>query len=428
MGFTKNIVFVEGARIPFLRSGTAYDDLSTYELGHLAIKGILTRTGINPSDIDEVIMGNVVANVKTHNVARESALLAGIPESVPCYTVSQACISANRAIADAVGNILSGQAEVIIAGGVESASDAPIGYKKRMRKKLIKAQKIKSPLQGLKFLFSLRPTDFLPDPPSISEFFTKRSMGDDGEIIASKYGVTREETDAFAARSHQLAAKANKEGAFKDIVEVSLPPKFIPIKEDNGVRGDTTVEAIAKLKPVFDKKHGTFTAANSSFLTDGAAATLIMTEEKAIELQLQPKSRIIDFVFTGQSLDDELLLGPAYAIPKVLEKTGLTIDEIDFFELHEAFSGQVLAVLKALESEEFSKHKLGLKESIGSIPMEKINTEGGSLSIGHPFGATGARLLTMASNKLIKENGKYALIAACAAGAHGHAMIIEKYE
>jgi acetyl-CoA acetyltransferase len=153
-----------------------------------------------------------------------------------------------------------------------------------------------------------------------------------------------------------------------------------------------------------------------------------MTEEKAIELQLQPKSRIVDFVFTGQSLDDELLLGPAYAIPKVLEKTGLTIDEIDFFELHEAFSGQVLAVLKALESEEFSKHKLGLKESIGSIPMEKINTEGGSLSIGHPFGATGARLLTMASNKLIKENGKYALIAACAAGAHGHAMIIEKYE
>ena len=249
-------------------------------------------------------MGNVVSNVKTHNVARESALLAGIPDSVPCYTVSQACISSNRAIADAIGNILSGQSEVIIAGGVESASDAPIGYKRSMRKKLIKAQKIKSPLQGLQFLLSLRPTDFLPDPPSISEFFTKRSMGDDGEIIASKYGVTREETDAFAARSHQLASKANEEGAFEDIIEVSLPPGFIPIKEDNGIRGDTTAEAIAKLKPVFDKKHGTFTAANSSFLTDGAAATLIMTEEKSVELNLKPKSRIVDFVFTGQSLDD----------------------------------------------------------------------------------------------------------------------------
>jgi acetyl-CoA acyltransferase len=253
-------------------------------------------------------------------------------------------------------------------------------------------------------------------------------MGDDGEIIASKYGVTREETDAFAARSHQLASKANEEGAFEDIIEVSLPPGFIPIKEDNGIRGDTTAEAIAKLKPVFDKKHGTFTAANSSFLTDGAAATLIMTEEKAVELNLKPKSRIVDFVFTGQSLEDELLLGPAYAIPKVLQKTGLSLDEIDFFELHEAFSGQVLAVLKALESDEFSRDKLGLKKSIGKIPMEKINTEGGSLSIGHPFGATGSRLLTMASNKLIRENGRYALIAACAAGAHGHAMIIEKYQ
>ena len=427
MSLEKNIVFIDGVRTPFMRAGTGYADLATYELGHLAIKGLLSRTGINPTEIDGVVMGNVVANVKTHNVARESALLAGVPESAPCHTVSQACISANRAIADAIGEILSGQAEVIIAGGVDCASDTPIGYKKKMRKKLIQAQKIKTPMQGFKFLLSLRPSDFFPDPPSIAEFSTNRTMGDDGEIIASKFGVSREETDAFAARSHQLAAKATEEGSFEDIIEVSLPPNFKSIKEDNGIRGDTTAKGIANLKPAFDRKYGTFTAANSSFLTDGAAATLIMTEDKALELNLRPKSRVIDFAFTGQSLDDELLLGPAYAIPKVLQKTGLTLDEIDVFELHEAFAGQVLAVLKALESDAFATEKLGLKHMLGKIPMEKINTQGGSLSIGHPFGATGARLVTMASNKMLKQKSNYALIAACAAGAHGHAMILERY-
>ena len=215
MSKLKDVVIVSAKRTPIGSFQGVFSNLSAPKLGSLVIQSLIEETNLEPRSIDEVIMGNVVSNVKTHNVARESALLAGIPDSVPCYTVSQACISSNRAIADAIGNILSGQSEVIIAGGVESASDAPIGYKRSMRKKLIKAQKIKSPLQGLQFLLSLRPTDFLPDPPSISEFFTKRSMGDDGEIIASKYGVTREETDAFAARSHQLASKQMKRAFLK---------------------------------------------------------------------------------------------------------------------------------------------------------------------------------------------------------------------
>jgi acetyl-CoA acyltransferase len=210
--------------------------------------------------------------------------------------------------------------------------------------------------------------------------------------------------------------------------EVTISPKFKAISIDNGVRPTAKREKLAKLRPAFDKKHGTLTAANSSFLTDGGAASLLMTEEKAKELGLTPKSRIVEYVFTGQDLEDELLLGPAYAISQVLEKAGLTLDQMDVIELHEAFAGQVLTNIKCLASDDFAKEKLGRDKAVGVIDESKLNKWGGSLSIGHPFGATGSRLLTTASNRLLKEGGRYAILAACAAGAHGHAMIIEKHE
>ncbi len=423
----KKVVFIDGVRTPFLKSGTDYMDLMSYQLGQFAIKGLLDKTGIDPNEIDRVILGNVISNVKTENVAREAAVTAGVPIKAPANTVKQACISANQAISNAMDAIQLGRADVIISGGTECTSDTPIGYTKEMRKKLFMAQKLSTPMEYLKFATTLRPNDFLPDKPAVAEYITGRTMGNDCEILAQKFGVTREEQDILATASHQNAAKAFENGNLDDIISVQLPPKFGPINKDNGVRGDSTVEKMAKLKPAFDKYVGTITAANASFLTDGASAVLLASEEKALALGLKPKAELVDYIFTAGDLFEELLLGPAYSIAALLKKNNLTIADIDVWEIHEAFAGQVLANLKALESEEWSKKNAGYENAVGSIPRDKINTWGGSLSIGHPFGATGGRLLTMAANRLQKEGGKYAILAACAAGAHGTAMLIKKY-
>lgn len=423
----KKVVVIDGCRTPFLRSGTKYMDLMSYQLGQYAIKGLIDKTNIDPALVDRVIMGTVISNIKTSNVARESALTAGVPHTTPCHTVTQACISANRAIASGIGEIVMGQADIVIAGGVDNTSDTPIGFGKEMRKKLFKAQKLRGAGDTLKFVTGLRPSDIVPERPAVAEYSTNRTMGQDCEILASTYNVGREEQDAFAERSHLFAAKAMEEGHLPaEMVPVSIPPNFSPIKKDNGVRGDTSKEKLAKLRPAFDKHHGTITAGNASFLTDGAAVVLLMSEEKAKELGFTPKARIVDFAFSGQDLEEELLLGPTYATAKVLKRTGMKLEDMDVIEFHEAFAGQILANLKCLASDEFAKEKLGLDKAVGEVPMEKFNLWGGSLSIGHPFGATGARLVTTAANRLHHENGKYALIAACAAGAHGHAMILEK--
>ncbi len=425
----KKIVLIDGCRTPFLKSGGAYMDMMSYELGKHAIQGLLGKTGIDPKEVDTVIMGTVISNLRTSNVAREAAISAGIPNKTPCHTVAQACISANRAISNAILEIWGGQAEVAIAGGLDSTSATPIGYKRGMQKKLFMAQKLRSTGDYLKFAMTLRPSDFAPDRPKVAEYSTGRVMGEDCDIMAARFGVTRESQDEFAVRSHTLAAKAWEDGHIgKEVCTVAAPPKFRPVEKDNGVRGDSTIEKVAKLRPAFDKKFGTLTAANSSFLSDGGAAVLLMTEEKAKELGLQPKAEIVDFAFTGQDLDTELLLGPTYAVAKLFKKRNITFDDVDVVEFHEAFAGQILANLKALSSDEFAQKNLGRDKAVGEVPMDKFNLWGGSLSLGHPFGATGARLLTTTANRLIHENGKYGLLAACAAGAHGHAMLIKKYE
>ena len=425
----EKIVLIDGCRTPFLRSETEFLNTMTYELGQLAIKGLISKTGIDPKIVDSVVMGCVIHTLKTSNLAREAALTAGISNKTPCHTVTQACISANRAIVAAIGELATGQAEVVIAGGADSASETPIGYKKHMRTKLMKGKKIRSTGDMIKFALGFKLKDFLPEIPDISEFTTKRTMGQDCDIMVAKHKVGRKEQDEFAKRSHDLAEEAWKNGFHeKEVIPVEIEPDFKMIKRDNGIRSGTPIEKLAKLKPAFDRKHGTLTAANSSFLTDGSAVCLLMTESKAKELGLTPKAEIVDYCFTGQRLEDELLLGPAYAMSKVLDKAGLNLDEIDVFEIHEAFAGQVLTNIKCLANENFCKTELNKEKPVGQIDMTKVNNWGGSLSIGHPFGATGARLLTTSANRLIEENGKYAMLSACAAGAHGHAMIIKKYE
>lgn len=424
-----DVVLVDGGRIPFQKSGTHYKNLSAFDMGRMALEGLLGKTGFDPGHIDMVIMGTVIQDVNTSNIARECALAAGIPPNVPAFTTTLACISSNVAITSAIEKIKTGQAEVIIAGGVETMSDVPIRFKKKFRQKLIETQKYKSPLDFLKFFKGLRPSDLLPDVPSISEFSTGETMGKSCDKMCAKYEISREEQDEYAIRSHTCAAKAHEKGWYDDeIFPTSFPEKFDVIREENGIRADSTPDKLAKLKPAFIKPHGTVTAANASFLTDGASACLIMTREKAEELGLKPKAILRSYTYTALKPGDELLIGPAFAVPQVLDAMNLKMNDIDVFEFHEAFAGQILTVKKALESDEFGKTRLNRKGKVGLINMDKFNLWGGSLSLGHPFGATGTRLLTTAANRLTKENGKYALIAACAAGGQGHAMIIERVD
>ncbi|MEM8893164.1 MAG: acetyl-CoA C-acyltransferase [Bacteroidota bacterium] len=423
----QRVAIICGSRIPFQRAGTAYQDLMSYQLGAMAIKGLMTKAGVDTDQVQKVIMGTVVHNISTPNVARESGLTAGIPRTAPAHTISQACISANAAISHGADLISTGQADVIVAGGTDSVSDIPIPFRKEMRKKLFAAQKIKKPAEMLKFIASLRPADFKPAVPQIAEFTTGRTMGQDCDLMAARYTIGREAQDEFAARSHQLAAKAAEAGILDDEISAAeFAPSFKPVSADNTYRGDTSAKKLSKLRPAFDKKNGTLTAGNSSALTDGAAAVLLMSESKAKELGLTPKAYIKAYTFTGQDPDEELLLGPAYATYRLLNQEKLGLKDIDVFEYHEAFAAQILTNLQCLDSDQWAKEKLNLKSKLGEIPMDKFNIHGGSLSLGHPFGATGARLVTTAMNRLNREDGKLALVAACAAGAHGHAMLLER--
>jgi acetyl-CoA acyltransferase len=294
-----------------------------------------------------------------------------------------------------------------------------------MRKKFLEATKYKSPLEFLKFFKGFKFSHLAPEAPSITEFSTNESMGQSADRLAAAFGVSREDQDRFALRSHLNAHKAFEDGHLaKEIVPAAVPPKFKPVDRDNGVRGDSTYEKLAKLRPAFIKPYGTITAGNASFLTDGASACLLMSEEKANALGLKPLAELVDYVYVSQDPGEELLLGPAYATPKVLKKAGLKKEDVGVWEFHEAFAGQILANLNALNSASFME-KAGF-DAFGEIPMEKFNTWGGSLSIGHPFGATGVRLLTTAANRLHAENQEFAVLAACAAGGQGHAMVLRR--
>ncbi|MDX1639720.1 MAG: acetyl-CoA C-acyltransferase [Balneolaceae bacterium] len=423
-----NPVIADGGRIPFQRAGTGYKKLMAYDLGRMAIEGLIARTPIEPGQIDRVIMGCVIQDVNTSNVAREAALGAGIPNSVPAYTVTMACISSNQSITSAVDLIRTDQAEIVLAGGTELMSDIPIRFRKKFRLKLMDARKYKSLSDYLKFFKGLRPSDLLPEIPSISEFSTGETMGESCDRMAARFNISRQEQDEFALRSHQLAANATNEGLLDDeLLPAAIPPDFETITRDNVFREDTSMAKLEKLSPAFIKPHGTITAGNASALTDGASATLIMSEQKALELGLQPKAYLKNYTYVAQDPEDELLLGPAYAVPRVLDARGVTLSDIDVFEFHEAFAGQILSVLKALDSTTFARQKLDRDDKVGEIPMDKFNTLGGSLSLGHPFGATGARLVTTAANRLVREDGELALVAACAAGGLGHAMLLERY-
>jgi len=421
------VVFIDGGRTPFLRAGTDFKKLSAYDLGRRAIAGLVSQTKLGGNLIDRVYFGNVIQDINTSNVARESSLAAGLPDSIPATTVSMACISSNMALTMAKDSIETGNARAAIVGGTEVMSDIPIRFRKKFRQKLLETQRYKSPGDYLKFFKNLKPSDLLPEIPSIAEYSTGETMGESCDKMAAKYDISREEQDAFALRSHLKADQA-KSYLSKEVFPVSLNSGKNIVEEDNGIRGDSTPEKLASLKPAFIKPHGTVTAGNASFLTDGASAGLVMNREFALEHGYTPKAILRSYSYVAKRPGDELLIGPAFAVPQVLDGMKLKLDDIDVFEFHEAFAGQMLTVLKALASDDFAKDRLGKKKAVGKVPYDALNNWGGSLSIGHPFAATGIRMVTTAANRLIAENGKYALIAACAAGGQGHAMVIEKFE
>ena len=398
------VVVIDGVRTPFLRSQTGFDGLMAYELGAMAVAGLLARTGIDPALVDRTIFGTVVSDLATSNLAREVVLASGLPMACPANTVTAACISSNIAISSAAEAIAGGTAEIVVAGGAETFSDVPIRFRKPVRKRLLRSQKARGFGDYFRLLKGLHLSDLLPEVPALAEFSTGLTMGQNGERLAKRLGITREEQDAFALASHHRA----------------------PLSSDNGVRGDTTMERLGKLPPAFDRRFGTVTAGNSSFLTDGAAACLLASEESAARFGLRPLARIVAFSYVAMDPLEELLLGPVVSIPPVLEAAGLSLSDVGAFEIHEAFAAPVLAVQRLLADDAYCRSRLGLPGALGAIPPEALNAWGGSLSIGHPFGATGARLVTTCARRLHHEGKRYGLVTACAAGALGHAFVLER--
>ncbi|XP_034174863.1 mitochondrial trifunctional protein beta subunit [Osmia lignaria lignaria] len=423
---SKNIVFIDGVRTPFLQAGTSYKQLMAYDLARDSLVALQKKIKFPREIVEYIVYGTVMQEVRTSNIAREAALGAGYSDHTPAHTVTMACISSNQALTTGMGLIALGVYDVVVAGGVEFMSDIPIRHSRGMRSLMLQANKAKSVKQKLALLAGIRPSHFIPDLPAVAEFSSNETMGHSGDRLAAAFGVSRREQDEYALRSHTLAAKAQQQGYLTDVVPYKVPNITEVVDKDNGIRV-STLEQLGKLKPAFVKPYGSVTAANASFLTDGASAALIMTEEKALQLGLTPKAYLKNFTYVSQDPVDQLLLGPSYAIPKVLQKAKLNVKDIGVWEIHEAFAGQILANLKALDSDTFAQNYLGRSTKVGIPDLTKWNAWGGSLSIGHPFAATGVRLATHTANRLIREDQQFGLIAACAAGGQGVGMIMERY-
>ena len=422
------VAIIRGLRTPFAKSGTHYAHLSALDLGKLVVTELVERTGIDPAEVQELVFGNVIPSVKAPNIAREIVLGTGLPRKIPGYTVSKACASSNQAIVDAANMIRIGNADTVIAGGAESLSDIPILFSRNFSDALVSASKQKSVGGKLGAFRKIRPRDLAPDAPAIAESTTGLTMGESAEKMAKENHISREAQDKFALQSHMRAAKATADGRFKDeVMTVVVPPRFEQIVEtDNLIRGDSTLEAMAKLRPVFDRKYGTITAANSSPLTDGAAAVLMMSEEKAKAAGFKPIGYLKSYAFAAIDPFDQLLQGPVFALPVALERAGLSLKDIGVIEMHEAFAAQVLSNIQWMGSKKIAQERLGRSEPVGEIDPEKINRTGGSIALGHPFGATGARIVTTVCNELQRTGEQYGLVTVCAAGGMGVAMILER--
>jgi acetyl-CoA acyltransferase len=422
----RRVAIVAGLRTPFAKRGTAYARLSALELGALCTAELLARAELDPAEIDQVVFGQVVPSLDAPNVAREIVLALGLPPRIEAYSVSRACATGYQSAVSAAEAILAGSVGCAIAGGTDSASSVPVALSDSLAHALAEASRARSLPERLKALSELRPADLKPRAPSLEERSTGLTMGESAERMAKQNGISRAAQDEFAHRSHARAAAAWDEGRLRDeVMAVWVPPDETPIAEDNLVRRDSAIENYAKLEPVFDRRHGTITAGNSSPLTDGAAAMLVMHADKAAALGLEPLGYLRSWAFVGVDPADQLLIGPVYATPIALERAGLALADMDLVDMHEAFAAQMLSVLQAFESDAFARERLGRDRALGAVDPAKLNVNGGSIAMGHPFAATGVRQITQTLCELRRRGGRHALVTACAAGGLGAALVLE---
>lgn len=418
----RRVAVLGGVRIPFCRSHTAYAELSNLDMLTAALTGLAERFALSGAHIDEVVGGAVVTHAKDWNLAREAVIGSPLAQTTPGITMMQACGTSLQGALGLAAKIATGQIEAGIAMGSDTTSDAPIVFQKKFAKRLVEASRAKSVGQRLGAFKGMMPGELAPVPPNTREPRTGLGMGEHCELMAKEWGITREAQDELAFESHHKAAEAYDEGFMDDLV---IP--CAGVFRDNNIREDISLEKMAELKPAFDKAGGTITAANSTPLTDGAATVLLASEEWAenqgIPIQAYltlGRTSAVDYV-QGEGL----LMAPTIAVSEMLYQTGLALQDFDYYEIHEAFAAQVLATLKAWESEAYCRDRLGRSEPLGSIDRSRLNVKGSSIAIGHPFAATGARILSVLAKLLHNGTGQRGLISVCTAGGMGVAAILE---
>jgi acetyl-CoA acyltransferase len=427
-GNATRVAIVSGLRTPFAKQSSAYKDLSALELGQLVVQELLNRSGLSPREVQQVVYGQVLPSIAAPNIAREIVLATGMPKSIEAFSVSRACATGYQSTVSVAEAILTGAIECGISGGADSSSDVPITVSKKLSHALLEASKARTLPDRLRAFAGLKGPDLLPVPPAIVEYSTGMSMGQSAEKMAKENRIPRDEQDLLAHESHTKAAAAWRQGKLDDeVMTVYVPTAkgYQPFAKDNLVREESKLESYAKLKPVFDRKYGTITAANSSPLTDGASALLLMSEAKAKALGLTPLGYIRSYAFTALDPRGQLLMGPSYATPLALDRAGVELSDLSVIDMHEAFAAQVLSNTKAFASKSFAETELGRKKAIGEIDPAKFNPTGGSIAIGHPFAATGARQITQTLRELGRRGGGLGLVTACAAGGIGAAMVLE---
>ena len=420
----RRVAVIGGNRIPFARSNTAYSKISNQELLTSALRGLVDRFNLDGMKMGEVVAGAVIKHSRDFNLTRESVLSCGLAPETLAYDIQQACGTGLEAAILVANKIALGQIECGIAGGTDTTSDAPIGVGEGLREILLDLNRAKTTKERLKILGRFRPSHLVPEIPENGEPRTGMSMGDHCQVTAKEWSIAREDQDRLAWESHQKLAKAYEEGFFDDLMT-----PMAGLDKDNILRPDTTLEKLATLKPCFDRENGTMTAANSTALTDGASAVLLASEEWAKAHNMDVKAWLtfsevaaVDFVDKKEGL----LMAPAYAVPRMLERAGLTLQDFDFYEIHEAFAAQVLSTLKAWEDPGFCRERLGLDKPLGTIDRDKLNVKGSSLATGHPFAATGGRIVATLAKLLEQKGSGRGLISICAAGGQGVTAILER--
>ncbi len=422
----ERVAVVAGLRTPFARQLTAYRGMSAIQPATLVTAELLARVDLDPKLIERVVYGKVIQMPEAPNIARELVLGTGMDVNTDAYSVSRACATSFQTTADIAAAIQRGEIEIGLAGGADSSSVLPVQVSKKLAAVLVEASRAKSLPERLKLFVTLRPRDFTPRPPAIRDYSTGHGMGDIGEQMAKSHDISREAQDRFALRSHQRAHEAWEAGRLDDeVMHAFTGPRQAHIHRDNNIRSDASMASLGKLRPAFDRAHGSVTAGNSTPLTDGASSLIVMHVRRARELGFEPLGYIRSWAFRAVDPFVDALIAPTYVTPVALERAGLSLADLTLVDIHEAFATQTLANLKYWNDRDFAREKLGRDRPIGEVDWDRLNVNGGSIAFGHPFAATGGRMIVQTLRELPRRGGGTAPATACAAGGLGAAMVLE---